>query len=280
MHLVVRYRADYEYASPASLSTHVLRIFPRPCPNTVVLRQAFSTSEGASVQFRRDLFDNVVATAFFPDLLTTLPVRLELDLDVRERNPFDFLLEPRGLRMPCEYTDAERRVLAPFLAVARAVELPEPLAPGGRPMVEGIVSMNRWIADAIVYERRDDGDPLPPQETLHRRRGACRDVAVLLAESLRYNGVAARLVSGFLFEGDAENGRQRAAGAMHAWVEAYLPGAGWVGLDPTHGVLCDHCFVPTAVGLRPVDIAPVSGDYFSDVPVVSMLTTGVEVTRP
>lgn len=137
--------------------------------------------------------------------------------------------------MPCEYTDAERRVLAPFLAVARAVELPEPLAPTGRPMVEGIVAMNRWIADAIAYERRDDGDPLSPQE------------------SLRSSGVTARLVSGFLLEGHAEE--RRAASAMHAWVEAYLPGAGWVGLDPTHGVLCDDCFVPTAVGLRTADAA-------------------------
>lgn len=280
MHLVVRYRAEYAYDAPASLSTHVLRIFPRPGPQLVVLRQSFETVESSVVQFRRDLFDNVVATAFFPDLLTTLPVRLDLDLEVRERNPFDFLLEPRGLRMPCVYTDAERRVLAPFLAITRAVELPEALATAGRPMVDGIVSMNRWIAESIRYERRDEGDPLTAQETLHRRSGSCRDVAVLLAESLRYNGVAARLVSGFLFEGDAEEGERRAASAMHAWVEAYLPGAGWVGLDPTHGVLCDHCFVPTAVGLRPADIAPLSGDYFSDVPVGSRLTTAVEVTRP
>lgn len=280
MHLVVRYRADYDYVAPASLSTHVLRIFPRPCPHTVVLRQAFSTVEGASVQFRRDLFDNVVATAFFPDLLTTLPVRLELELEVRERNPFDFLLEPRGLQMPCAYTDAERRVLGPFLAVTRSVELPAALAPTVRPTVDGIVAMNRWIAETIRYERRDEGDALPAQETLRRGAGACRDVAVLFAETLRCNGVAARLVSGFVFEGDADEGDRRAASAMHAWVEAYLPGAGWVGLDPTHGVLCDHCFVPTAVGLKPAEIAPLSGDYFSDVPVESRLTTAVMVARP
>lgn len=105
-------------------------------------------------------------------------------------------------------------------------------------------------------------------------------MAVLLAEALRHNGIAARLVSGFLWEGDADEKDRRAASAMHAWVDAYLPGAGWVGFDPTHGVLCDHCFVATAVGTRPDDIAPVSGSYFSDIPVRSRLTTAIEVTRP
>jgi transglutaminase-like putative cysteine protease len=280
MRLTIRYRAEYRYDSPASLSIHVLRLFPRPDPLVRIERQSLMTVDNASVQFRRDLFDNVVATCFFPDELPRLAIGLDLDLDVRERNPFDFLLEPRGLRIPCDYTPEERRLLAPYLRPTQNAVWPESLAVASRPTIEGLIAMNRWTADAIGYERREDGEPLSVGETLARGRGACRDVAVLMAEALRHNGVAARLVSGYLFEGDVADEDRRAASAMHAWAEAYLPGAGWIGLDPTHGVLCDHCFVPTAVGLSSADIAPVSGTYFSDTPVGSTLSSSLAVIRP
>lgn len=279
MNLAISYQAEYRYDAPASLSPHVLRILPRPDVLVRVERQTLTTVENAMVQYRRDLFDNIVATCFFPDEMSTLTIRLEIVLDVCERNPFDFLLEPRALRIPCEYTADERRILAAFLRPLQPAGLPGPLSLASRPTVDGLVAMNRWIADTIRYERREDGAPLSVTETLARGRGACRDVAVLLAEALRHNGVAARLVSGYLFEGDAASADRRASGALHAWVEAYLPGAGWLGLDPTHGVLCDHCFVPTAVGLTPFDIAPVSGTYYSDATVDSTLATTLSVVR-
>jgi transglutaminase-like putative cysteine protease len=279
MRLAISYRAEYRYDCPASLSTHVLRLFPRPDPAVRIQRQTLATVDNASMQLRRDLFDNVVATCFFPDEIPALTIHLDLDLDVDERNPFDFLLEPRGLRIPCGYTPEEQRLLAPFLRPHEPVAWPEPLASASRPMIDGLVGMNRWIADSIRYERREEGEPLAVAETLARGRGACRDVAVLLAEALRHNGVAARLVSGYLFEGDADAEDRRAASALHAWTEAYLPGAGWVGLDPTHGVLCNHCFIPAAVGLTPADIAPVSGSYFSDTPVGSTLSASLTMRR-
>ena len=279
MRLAISYRAEYRYDSPASLSAHVLRLFPRPDPAVRIERQSLTTVDNASMHVRRDLFDNVVATCFFPDEIPALTIHLDLDLDVEERNPFDFLLEPRGLRIPCGYTPEERRLLAPFLRPSEPVAWPEPLALASRPMIDGLVGMNRWIAESIRYERREEGEPLPVGETLALGRGACRDVAVVLAEALRHNGVAARLVSGYLFEGDATAEDRRAASALHAWTDAYLPGAGWVGLDPTHGVMCNHCFIPTAVGLTPADIAPVSGSYFSDTPVGSTLSSSLAVLR-
>jgi transglutaminase-like putative cysteine protease len=279
MNLAIDYEARYAYDSPASLSTHTLRLFPRPDPLTSVIRQALATADGAEVHLRRDLYDNVVASCFFPEPLSVLPVRMHLELDVPERNPFDFLLEPRGLQIPCAYTGDEQLLLAPFLRPTQRASLPKPLAAAARPTVEALLEMNRWIADSIAYERREEGDPLPIAETLARKRAACRDVAVLLAEALRHNGVAARLAAGFLWEGDRNEAERFASSAMHAWVEAYVPGAGWIGLDPTHGVLCDHAFVTTAVGLAPADIAPVSGSYFSDAPVGSRLETSVEVRR-
>ena len=122
------------------------------------------------------------------------------------------------------------------------------------------MELNSTLHREIQYERREEGEARPARETLALRRGACRDFAVLLAGELRALGIASRLASGFLCE--MGPGEKRAAGALHAWTEAYLPGAGWIGLDPTNGILCAENHIATAVGLNPGDIAPVSGTYF------------------
>jgi transglutaminase-like putative cysteine protease len=123
-----------------------------------------------------------------------------------------------------------------------------------------LVDLNQTIHREIAYERREEGEARPSHETLALRRGACRDFAVLLVGELRALGIASRLASGFLCEFDAEE--KRAEGALHAWTEAYLPGAGWIGLDPTNGVFCAEHHILTAVGLTPQDIAPIAGNYF------------------
>jgi transglutaminase-like putative cysteine protease len=91
--------------------------------------------------------------------------------------------------------------------------------------------------------------------------------------------VAARLVSGFVWEGDKPESEKRASSAMHLWVEACLPGAGWIGMDPTNGVLTDHHFVATAVGRRHDDVAPISGVYYSNTPFASSLATSISVEK-
>ena len=280
MKLSLRYTANYSYDEPASLSPHLARIFPRTDLFVKISHTAFSTHESADVQWRRDLCDNLIAYCFFPDPVQELPFALELDLDVQERNPFHFLLDSRGLKIPCDYSPDEQQILAAFLKADGGVDLPAPLAPAGpRPTVESLVTLTLWIHENLAYERRDEGDPFSPQETLRRASGSCRDFGVLLAEALRANGVAARLASGFVWEGDRPAEDRRAESAMHAWVEAYLPGAGWIGLDPTNGVLCDHHFVTTAVGLRHADIAPIAGTYYGKKTIASKLTTTLEITK-
>lgn len=280
MKLSIRYQAVYSYDEPASLSPHLARIFPRTDLHVKIERTAFATHPTADVQWRRDLSDNLIAYCFFPEPVQELPFELELDLDVRERNPFHFLLESRGLKIPCGYSDDERAILSTFLQPESTVSLPAPLAPAGpRPTIETLVGLNRWIHENLSYERRDDGDPFHPQETLERGAGSCRDFGVLFAEVLRINGVAARLASGFVWEGDKKEEDRRAESAMHAWVEAYLPGAGWIGLDPTNGVLCDHHFVTTAVGLRHADVSPIAGTYYGNKRIPSKLATHLEITK-
>lgn len=280
MNLSIRYEANYAYEATASLSPHLVRIFPRTDLFVKIGKTNFSTHPSGDVQWRRDLFDNLIACCFYPESLRDLPFRLDLDLEIQERNPFHFLLDSRGLTIPCGYSDDEKRLLAAFLEPGPSLPLPSPLAPEApRPTVETLVTFTRWIHENLEYERRDEGDPFAPAETLERGAGSCRDLGPLLAEVLRQNGVAARLASGFVWEGDKDASDRRAESALHAWVEAYLPGAGWIGMDPTNGVFCDHHFVTTAVGLRHGDISPVAGTYYGKKTIASTLTTRLEVKR-
>ena len=280
MNLSIQYEAVYQYGTPASFSPHIARIFPRTDLFVRVARTSFSTDPTADVQMRRDLFDNVIAYCFYPEILQELPFRLAVELEMQERNPFHFLLDSGGLTIPCGYSPDERLLLEAFLIPHFPFEAPGPLAPAAsRPTVETLVTMNSWIHKNLAYERRDEGEARSPEETLRRGTGSCRDFSVLFADALRQNGVAARLASGFVWEGDKAEEDRKAESAMHAWVEAYLPGAGWIGMDPTNGAFCDHHFVTTAVGLRPVDISPVGGTYYGHKEIASSLVAKLEITK-
>jgi transglutaminase-like putative cysteine protease len=144
-----------------------------------------------------------------------------------------------------------------------------------RGTVETLVDLNKRLHECIGYERREEGGALSPAETLRRGRGACRDVSVLLAQILRQVGLATRLTSGYLRESDSET--KRAEGSLHAWTEVFLPGAGWIGLDATNGVLANHNFIAAAAGLTPGDITPISGAYRHPAPVATEMTSKLQL---
>jgi len=280
MKLKITKESVYTYEGRVSFSPHHARIFPRVDLAVKVEKFHFETHPAADVQFRQDLFDNHIAYCFYPEMAQVLPFRVEIDLEVKEKNPFHFLLEPHGLQVPPQYKEDELAILAPYLGPVTGCRLPSPLSPGSpRPTVETILNFNHWIFENIEYQVREHGQPHTPQEVLENSAGSCRDLAALLAETLRQNGVAARLVSGFVWEGDKPDSEKRASSAMHLWVEACLPGAGWIGMDPTNGVLADHHFIATAVGRRHGDVAPVSGAYYSNSPVGSKLVTSISVEK-
>jgi transglutaminase-like putative cysteine protease len=280
MKITIRFEALYAYAEAASLSPHLVRLFPRNSHNVRVERTKFTIGSGADVQYRHDLFDNEIARCFFPKKVQNLDFRLELDLELIEKNPFHFLLDSHALHLPFEYLPTEATVLAPYLGddpdLALPADLDVPASP--RPTVEALVNLNHWIFANLEYERREEGEAMRPAVTLAAGRGACRDFAVLLVAVLRRHKVAARLVSGFLWEPpDTPKEDLRAESALHAWVEAYLPGAGWIGLDPTNGALCDHHRIPAAVGLTPDDISPIKGCYYGHKKIESTMTATLAI---
>jgi transglutaminase-like putative cysteine protease len=272
----ILYQTQYSYAEPVSFSLHLFRLFPRTERHVTVRSTQFQTNIGAAVSFRRDLFDNEIASCFYPGKSALLAANLQIALDVEEKNAFGFLLESRALELPFAYTSEEARVLAPYLSSSPGIQLPFWQKPTARrPTVETLVELNSSIHDALQYERREEGAARSAEETLSLGSGACRDFAVLMAESLRSLGLAARLVSGYLCE--FGEGEKRAEGALHAWVETYLPGAGWLGLDPTNGVLCNHYHLTTAVGLTAADISPVLGDYYHSTRVHADMSSSLQI---
>ena len=276
MKIAIRYQTQYAYEEPVSFSPHIFRLFPKTGTHLTVHRAAFQTNADATVNFRRDLFDNEIASCFYPGRTALLAASLQLDLEVREWSAFGFLLDAHALDVPFAYSPAELPALAPYLHAGPAPVLPFWKVPAQpRPTVETLVALNAAIREHLAYERRDEGEARSPAETLALGLGACRDFSVLLAGVLRGLGLAARLASGYLCEfGDGE---KRAEGALHAWVEAYLPGAGWVGMDPTNGTFCDHRHLTAAVGLTPADIAPIAGKYFHKTHVPAQMMASLEI---
>jgi transglutaminase-like putative cysteine protease len=280
MKLRIHKNTTYSYESPVSFSPHLVRTFPRTDLSVRVDHFHFATNPDADISRRQDLFDNLVAHCFYHAPSETLVFTTTMELDLQEKNPFHFLLDTHALKIPVNYRDHELAILAPYLGDTAGSELPAPLAPAPpRPTVETLVTLNTWIHENIAYHPRPDGDPHHPSETLRLASGSCRDFAALLVEALRRNGVASRLASGFVWEGDKDPASHRATSAMHAWVEAYIPGPGWIGLDPTNGVLTDHHFITTAVGRLHREIAPITGAYYSDSPVAGHLETSVAVEK-
>ena len=186
-------------------------------------------------------------------------------------NPFDFFLEPYAERFPFAYEDWQLHELAPYLAkLPASPRFAEYLAAVPRepkPTVDFLVALNQRLARDIRYLIRMEPGVQTPEETLEKASGSCRDSGWLLVQLLRHLGLAARFVSGYLIQLkpdvkplDGPSGTDVDFTDLHAWCEVYLPGAGWIGLDPTSGLLAGEGHIPLACTPEPASAAPVTGD--------------------
>jgi len=262
MHLRIRSQTAYHYDSEAIFSPHLVRLFPRQDRYIDVVSAEFSTSPEALVYHQRDQFDNQVARCVYQKPGQHLEFNLDLELNIQERSAFDFLVDLHAVHFPFHYRESEFQALQPYLLQpgSEVVHHSQLLPTDSRlTTLEVLIQLNQNIFSQLRYERRDEGEAMLPAETLQQGAGSCRDFSRLAASLLRNVGVAVRLVSGYLVEIDVPDADRRSEGSLHAWLEAYIPGAGWLGMDPTNGILTNHLFIPTAVGLHPNDIAPSPG---------------------
>ncbi len=271
IHVALRHVTQYHYDRAVELSPQLVRLRPAPhCRTPILSYSQRITPSGHFLNWMQDPQSNYVARVTFPEKVEELRVEIDLVAEMAVYNPFDFFLEPYAEHVPFSYDASELRELQPFLHAA-------PLTPHLARYMEGVdrrrrrtidflVDVNRQLQQDISYVIRLDPGVQEVERTLELASGSCRDTTWLLVQLFRHLGLASRFVSGYLIQLvpdvkalDGPTGADRDFTDLHAWCEVYLPGAGWIGLDPTSGLLAGEGHIPLACTPEPTGAAPVSG---------------------
>ncbi len=262
----------YKYERPVTLYPQVIRLRPAPHCRTPILSYSLRLTPGGHfVNWQQDPHGNFLARTTYPEKVREFKVEVDLVAEMTVINPFDFFLEEYADFFPFEYETKLRRDLEPFLNTEESVgSLLEDYLGQFRGVskrtVSFLVDINTQLQRDISYLIRLEPGVQAPEETLDKRSGSCRDSAWLLVHLLRRLGLAARFASGYLIQLtpdqkslDGPSGPERDFTDLHAWAEVFLPGAGWVGLDPTSGLFAGEGHIPLACSPHPVGAAPISG---------------------
>jgi transglutaminase-like putative cysteine protease len=289
MFLRLTHLTRYDYSQPVTFAPHALYLRPRENQRQRLHDFSLEISPVARRIATNDPLDNALDWAFFANEApaTRLEFRSQLMVETLDTNPFDFFLKPSALHFPFTYDPSEATALAPCLTLradspgaARLCawvsgQLPTP----PRETVQFLTALNTAVQRALTYTRREEPGIQSASETLARGSGSCRDYAVLLIELCRALGIAARFVSGYLYEPPPADGSGVSSPAMHAWAEVYLPGAGWRALDATRGIFCDDSFVPVAHAADAESVNPIQGTFFGPANVSALLTTTLTIEK-
>jgi uncharacterized protein (DUF2126 family)/transglutaminase-like putative cysteine protease len=269
--VALEHKTTYRYARPINLGPQIIRLRPAPHNRTPLHRYALTIEPAQHfLNWQQDPHGNYLARVVVPELTTSFSVTVDLVADLEAYSPFDFFLDPSADEYPFRYEAKLKQELTPYLEIDEGSpivhEFIETLNRSRRRTVDFLVDINRRVADEIKYLIRMDPGVQTPTETLTLRQGSCRDSAWLLVQALRHLGVAARFVSGYLIQLEPDQrpfegpqGPEKDFTDLHAWCECYIPGAGWVGLDPTSGLFASEGHIPLACTPRPGSAAPIEG---------------------
>jgi len=268
----------YRFDRSVKLSPHIVRLRPASHCRTPVLAYSLTvTPVEHFVNWQQDPFGNHLARLVFPEPACELTVTVDLVADLGVINPFDFFVEDSAARFPFAYDDMLRQDLAPYLSdnepgplvagwLAQWPRVSGSPRSGGPAIVDFLVELNQRVFGSVAYTTRIEPGVQTPDETLEKAVGSCRDSAWLLVQILRRLGLAARFVSGYLVQLrpdevslDGPPGSIVDFTDLHAWAETYVPGAGWIGLDPTSGLLAGEGHIPLVCAPHPTTAAPISG---------------------
>ena len=272
IHVALNHVTHYRYDRPVALSPQVVRLRPAPHCRSHILSYSLRVEPAEHfINWMQDPFANHLARLVFPDKTTEFKVTVDLVAEMAVYNPFDFFLEPEAETYPFDYEAELKHDLAPYLIKGE-------LTPRFRAFVESIprkelrtidfiVALNQRLQRDIKYLIRMEPGVQSPETTLVNGSGSCRDTGWLMVQALRHLGLAARFVSGYLIQLrpdvkalDGPSGTEVDFTDLHAWCEVFLPGAGWIGLDPTSGLLAGEGHIPVACTPEPSSAAPVSGE--------------------
>ncbi len=305
--VALEHRTSYQFDRPVKVFPHVVRLRPAPHSRTPIESYSLAVvPERHFINWQQDPFGNYLARLVFPEKTDRLEFTVGLVASLEVQNPFDFFVEEYAERYPFDYPRELAADLAPYLAPVEDVPgqgldpvtrrwlagLP-PVPTDGLRIVDFLVQLNSRIHADVAYSVRMEPGVQSPAQTLTRAIGSCRDSAWLMVAALRHLGLAARFVSGYLVQLtsdqkslDGPSGPDADFTDLHAWAEVYLPGAGWVGLDPTSALFAGEGHIPLAATPHPVGSAPITGSTepcqvsFDFANVVRRFHEDPRVTRP
>jgi transglutaminase-like putative cysteine protease len=272
--VALRHRTTYHYDRPVILGPQTFRLRPAPHARTPVRSYSLAVlPEPQSRHWSQDPQGNFLVRVLLAEPTASFELTVELTAELAELNPFDFFLEPDAATWPFRYPPLLEQELAPCLATRPVRPWLAGLFAGlslqEQSSVDLLVGLNHLVHDRVAYLTRLEPGVQPPEQTLERGSGSCRDVAWLLVQAARSLGFAARFASGYLIQladpQSPEAGIEADGADLHAWAEVYLPGAGWIGFDATSGLIAGAGHIPLASSVHPASAAPVSGTVEADV---------------
>jgi uncharacterized protein (DUF2126 family)/transglutaminase-like putative cysteine protease len=298
IHAALNHVTHYTYDRLVQLGPQVIRLRPAPHCRSKVLSYSLKVEpENHFINWQQDPFANYQARLVFPETTTEFKVTVDLVVEMAVYNPFDFFLEPSAEEYPFKYEPTLKQELAPYLVADKLTPLFKDFLNSTnrkrRRTIDFLVGINQLVHNAVGYTIRMEPGVQTPEETLELASGSCRDSAWMLVQLLRHCGLAARFVSGYLIQLapdvkalDGPSGTEVDFTDLHAWAEVYLPGAGWIGLDATSGLLAGEGHVPLACTPQPSGAAPIEGGVdesevtFSHHMQVTRIHESPRVTKP
>ena len=273
--VALNHQTSYRFDRAVNLGPHEIRLRPAAHARTPILSYSLKVEPGGCfLNWQQDPFGNWVARLVFPEKARELKITVDLVADMTVINPFDFFMADFAENFPFDYPDELKRELGPYLEKDELTPLLQDWLKRTRQellskelrTIDMLVGINQRVKDDVGYVVRMEAGVQKPEETLTLKRGSCRDSAWLLVQIFRHLGLAARFASGYLIQLKADvkaldgpSGTDHDFTDLHAWTEVFIPGAGWVGLDPTSGLLAGEGHIPLACTAMPSSAAPVIG---------------------
>ncbi|MFM9924614.1 transglutaminase family protein [Variovorax sp. H27-G14] len=271
IHAALHHVTHYKYDRLVQLGPQVVRLRPAPhCRSNVISYSLTVEPAEHFVNWMQDPFANYQARLVFPEKTREFKVTVDLVVEMAVYNPFDFFLEPQAENFPFKYTASQAEELAPYLVADPVTPLLEAYLEKvdrkEQRTIDFLVGINQQVQQDVNYLIRMEPGVQTPEETLTSGSGSCRDSGWLLVQLLRHMGLAARFVSGYLIQLtpdvkslDGPSGTTVDFTDLHAWCEVFLPGAGWIGLDATSGLMAGEGHIPLACTPSPSSAAPIEG---------------------